>query len=340
MKNKIISKEPIGLRLPVKSPYIITAHHYDLYPKGNDKMEPTYYIDGRDIGQDFDESEPWRMYHGKTIPGFPVHPHRGFETITIVEEGFVDHTDSDGSTGRYGNGDVQWMTAGSGMQHCEMFPLVNEDRENHLNLFQIWLNLPKKSKMVTPYYKMLWAEDIPIVEEIDENNKKTKIKLVAGNYKDIKAPNPAPDSWAADEENNVTIWLIELEPNATFSLRPTTSTTSRMIYYYSGNTISIEGTELSKNYAAELVSDEEILITNGSEKSNILLLEGEPIHEPIAAYGPFVMNTEQEIYAAFNDYEKTQFGGWPWSSGDPVNPKDSGRFSKLKNGSTEYPPKN
>lgn len=339
MKEKIISTGPIGLRLPTKSPFILTAHHRDFYPAGNDKMEPTSYIDGRDIGQDFDESAPWRMYHGDKIPGFPVHPHRGFETVTVVEEGFVDHTDSDGGTGRYGEGDVQWMTAGSGLQHCEMFPLVYEDRENPLELFQIWLNLPAKDKMVTPHYKMLWAEEIPIVKEQDANGKEYKVKLVAGDYKNVFAPAPAPNSWAADKNNHVAIWLIELSPGAHFILRPTTGTASRMLYYYLGDTLTIEEQTVKQKHYIDALPDAEISIQNGDKTSRILLLEGEPINEPMAAYGPFVMNTQREIIKAYEDYQETQFGGWPWDTGGPVNPKDSGRFAKHSDGHKEYPPK-
>lgn len=301
-------------------------------------MEPTYYIEGRDIGQDFDESALWRMYHGNKIPGFPVHPHRGFETVTLVQEGFVDHTDSAQGAGRYGQGDVQWMTAGAGLQHCEMFPLVYKDKENSFELFQIWLNLPAKSKMVPPHYKMLWAEEIPLITEKDEEGHPYKIKLVAGDYKGISPPAPAPNSWAADKSNHVAIWLIELAPKARFTLRATSKTAGRMLYYYQGESLTIEERQISSKTYVEAKSDADIIIENGSKASYILLLEGEPIHEPVAAYGPFVMNSQAEIIKAYEDYQATQFGGWPWDVGGPVNPKDSGRFAKHSDGSVEYPP--
>lgn len=340
MNEKIISSGDFSMRLPAKSPFILAAHHRDRYPLGNDKMEPIYYIEGRNIGQDFDESQPWRMYHGDKIPGFPVHPHRGFETVTVMVEGFVDHTDSAGGTGRYGDGDVQWMTAGAGLQHCEMFPLVYEDRENPLEMFQIWLNLPAKSKMVPPHYKMLWAEDIPLIKQTDEQGKEITIRLIAGDYKNTKAPAPAPDSWAADSQNQVVIWMINLAPGARFTLRPTTSTAGRMVYYINGAGLEIENTPFkAKNYV-EALPQAEITFKNGDSPSSILLLEGEPINEPMAAYGPFVMNSQQEIRKAYEDYQATQFGGWPWETGGPVNPKKAGRFAQFSDGSKDYPSNN
>jgi redox-sensitive bicupin YhaK (pirin superfamily) len=122
-------------------PFLFCVHHEDKFPQGNELMGPAQNpFQGRHMGDDFIIKDGFRMYHGKTVPGFPGHPHRCFETITVVRKGLVDHADSMGAAGRYGNGDVQWMTAGKGVQHSEMFPLLSQEKDNPLELFQIWLN--------------------------------------------------------------------------------------------------------------------------------------------------------------------------------------------------------
>ena len=142
-------------------PFLFCVHHVDDYPAGNDALGPVASLAGRALGQDFEGRDGWRMYHGRTVPGFPQHPHRGFETVTVVRRGFVDHSDSMGATARYGAGDVQWLTAGSGIQHAEMFPLVERAAGNPLELFQIWLNLPAADKMAAPHFAMFWDGDVP-----------------------------------------------------------------------------------------------------------------------------------------------------------------------------------
>ncbi len=138
-------------------------HHDDAYPHGNEQLGPAASLAGRRLGEDFEGADGWRMYHGATVPGFPQHPHRGFETVTLARRGFIDHSDSLGATARFGRGDVQWMTAGRGVVHSEMFPLLERDRPNPLELFQIWLNLPGSDKLVDPHFAMLWSHDIPVV---------------------------------------------------------------------------------------------------------------------------------------------------------------------------------
>jgi len=337
MYNKlIINIKPLGFVWDTCDPFLFCVHHLDNYPAGNDQLGPAASLEGRHLGQDFTTKDGWRMYHGEIIPGFPAHPHRGFETITVVLNGFIDHSDSGGQSGRYGNGDVQWMTAGSGMQHAEMFPLLNKDKPNPAELFQIWLNLPKSQKFCQPYYKMLWAEDIPLYEERDKNGRLTKATVVAGKLGDVVALPPAPDSWAADPDNHVGIWVIEMEAKASWTLPAALFQVNRTLYFYKGNEINIEGISIKPNHAVELLADQPVLIENGDEKAFLLLLQACPISEPVVQHGPFVMNTAAEIQQAYLDYRNTQFGGWPWDRYDNVHPRDAGRFAKYSDGREEF----
>jgi len=121
--SPIIATVALGFQWPTLDPFLFCVHHDDAYPAGNDKLGPAASLDGRELGMDFQPKDGWRMYHGEVVPGFPQHPHRGFETVTIVRQGLIDHSDSLGATARFGRGDVQWLTAGKGISHCEMFPL-------------------------------------------------------------------------------------------------------------------------------------------------------------------------------------------------------------------------
>lgn len=337
MKSPIISTRVLGFQWETKDPFLFCAHHNDAYPEGNDALGPAASLSGRNLGNDFDSRNDWRMYHGQTVPGFPVHPHRGFETITIVLSGFIDHSDSAGSSGRYGNGDVQWMTAGSGLQHAEMFPLLNKDKPNPLELFQIWLNLPASRKMVKPYFKMLWKESIPQNIVPDDNGRNTEVIVITGQLNSISVQAPAPDSWAADTDNEVIAVRLKMEPHAEYRIPAASAGINRMLYYYLGNQINLNGEDLLSNHSIELNPESEIVITNGYKESELLLLQGKPINEPIVQYGPFVMNTQQEIQKTVADYRLTEFGGWPWPSDEHVHGKEKSRFAKYSDGTYEYP---
>jgi redox-sensitive bicupin YhaK (pirin superfamily) len=315
-----------------QDPFLFCVHHLDFYPEGNDHLGPNAPLSGRNIGNDFVIKDGWRMYHGDSVPGFPAHPHRGFETVTFVLQGLVDHADSKGAAGRYGNGDVQWMTAGSGLQHSEMFPLLKKDEKNTFELFQIWLNLPAISKFVTPTYKMLWEESIPKIKLKDIQQKSIEIELAAGRYKDYAAPEPAPDSWAANPNNQVNIWHIKLEENAVWEIPVTEGKVNRSLYFFEGETIEAESNEIQVNMVLDLNAEKKISIKNGNKPSRLLLLQGKPIGEPVQQYGPFVMNNMAEIEEAFLDFRKSQFGGWPWPRPDMVHGKKPGRFARFDNG--------
>lgn len=334
--KKIIQIKPLGFPWETKDPFLFCAYHRDEYPKGDAQLGLAEEDrKGRNIGQDFVVKDGFRMYHGSHIPGFPYHPHRGFETITINKEGIVDHTDSLGAAGRFGTGDVQWMTAGKGIQHSEMFPMVHADKENPLEIFQVWLNLPKASKFVEPHFKMLWKENIPVITDT-ENNLKTEINVIAGKVNDVKAPDPTPDSWAANPENEVLVATVKMESNASWRLEAAKNTNiNRTLYFYRGEQISIEGQKIDSNHLVQLRPEEEVLINNGNTEAYLLILQGKPINEPVAQYGPFVMNTEEEIQQAFLDYQQTKFGGWPWPDQEQVHPREKGRFALHADGREE-----
>lgn len=326
---------PLGFQWETADPFLFCVHHEDNFPRGNDVMGPATSVKDRPLGDDFIIKDGFRMYHGKTVPGFPGHPHRGFETITVVREGIVDHADSLGAAGRYGFGDVQWMTAGAGVQHSEMFPLIHKDKENPMELFQIWLNLPRRNKMVQPHFKMLWAETIPNYEHRDNAGLKTVVEVIAGTLGGKKAPTPPPNSWAADANNHVAVWNIKMEPNAIWTLPATAAGINRTLYYYQGEGLNLAGKTIPRYHAIEVQPDMALSLRAGNQPTSILLLQGRPIGEPVIQYGPFVMNTKEEIQQAFDDYHRTKFGGWPWPKYDQVHPRDKGRFARHADGKEE-----
>ncbi|MEW7291468.1 pirin family protein [Aquimarina sp. 2304DJ70-9] len=330
--SAIIKIKPLGFPWETSDPFLFCAYHEDQYPKGNDQLGPNVSLEGRNIGQDFTLKDGWRMYHGTKIPGFPAHPHRGFETVTIAQKGLVDHSDSLGAAGRFGNGDVQWMTAGKGVQHSEMFPLLNTEKENSLLLFQIWLNLPRDKKMVDPHFKMLWNEEIPKVVIQDDNQKTIEITLIAGQLEGKSAPTPAPDSWALNPKNEVAIWTMKIESNAVYTFPKASEGISRSLYFFKGSEITSDGYTIPVNHEIILKADQELTIKNGDAEAHILMLQGKPINDTVVKHGPFVMNSQMEIREAILDYQQTEFGGWPWPGYDHVHDKSKGRFALYPDG--------
>lgn len=330
--SNILSIRPLGFPWATQDPFIFCAYHLDYYPNGNAEMGPDASLVGRMLGQDFDPNQDWRMYHGQTVPGFPHHPHSGFETVTIGKQGLIDHADSLGAAGRFGNGDVQWMTAGKGVQHSEMFPLLREDQGNTLELFQIWLNLPAKSKKVDPHFKMLWAEDVPVHVSADG---KTQIDIVAGRMGELQAPTPAPNSWAADPTNDVAIWTIKMKAGASWVLPAASPTANRSLYFYRGDQVEVDNRAIGQNHIIDLKPEAEVTLTMAHEEGYFLLLQGKPINEKVIQHGPFVANSQEDLQRIFMEYRATEFGGWPWPRPDQVHDRDRGRFAVHPDGRLE-----
>lgn len=345
MSRQVLNIAPLGAAvvgtpLPTLDPFLFCVFHSDQYPAAPDEIIGN--------GHDFDPRKPFRMYHGSTIPGFPRHPHRGFETITATLQGLIDHADSQGNVARYGHGDVQWMTAGRGISHSEMFPW-----NNHVRLFQIWLNLPAKMKLVPPDFKIFWASTIPQYQPPEDPNAIVTIWAGNGYFGIERNPNSPPQhSWAYDESNDVAIWHILLKPGGTLTLPPAVTITNnantlvnRSLFYIQGesNVVTLDGTVILPNKVVVTLGAEEPLTMTlqdrATQNAEFLFLQGRPIQEPVAQHGPFVMNTPQEIQQAFIDYQNSPvFTGWPWPRDDVVldSYHNETRFASV-NGQTIVP---
>lgn len=315
-------------------PFLFCVHHDDAYPAGNAAFGPAASLSGRDIGQDFAGKDGWRMYHGRTVPGFPAHPHRGFETVTVVRRGLIDHSDSLGAKARYGQGDVQWLTAGKGIVHAEMFPLLDREGPNPAELFQLWLNLPAADKFADPHFSMFWADHVPNVRSTDAEGLVTEVTVVAGALFDVAPPAPPPRSWASRPDSDVAIWTLRLESGASFTLPPARAGSNRTLYLFDGP-LSVDGQSMPSAHGVRLRPEATPVLRAEAGAAQALLLQGRPIGEPVAAYGPFVMNTEAEIRQAYADYQRTRFGGWPWKSNDPVHGAEGARFAVHADGREE-----
>ncbi len=337
--NSIIRAQELGFKWNTIDPFLFCVHHDDRYPRGNARLGPDTSLDGRDIGQDFAGKDGWRMYHGRVVPGFPAHPHRGFETVTIVRHGLIDHADSLGASARFGGGDVQWLTAGRGIVHSEMFPLLHRDTENRLELFQIWLNLPASHKMVEPHFKMFRSEQVPQHRFQDSAGAITMVTVIAGQLgatPERQPPTPPPDSWAAQDQADVAIWTITMAPGARWTLPAAMGQgTRRSLYFFEGQSLDVGGQHVDRHAGLELACTEDITLINGPQKAQLLLLQGRPIAQTVAQYGPFVMNTQAQIEQAFADYQQSRFGGWPWPDDAPVHGDQPRRFATHPDGRSE-----
>lgn len=339
--SPVLQTFPLGAQWPTIDPFLFVAHHHDDYPAGEADLGPApSELTGRQIGHDFSGRDGWSMYHGSRVPGFPQHPHRGFETITHVRHGLIDHADSMGATARFGHGDTQWMTAGGGVQHCEMFPLVNTDADNPLELFQIWLNLPAADKLVDPYFTMLWNERTPRVRHVDENGVLTEVTVIAGALGDVEPPTPPPDSWASGPDADVAVWHIRIEAGGRWTMPQTRGNdTMRVLYAFEGSTVQVgDAAPLVAGNGALVDAARDLELVAGVDGAiEVMLLQGRPIGEPVEQHGPFVMNTRAELVQAFEDYRRSQFGGWPWDTPDPAHGSTAARFAIHADGHREEP---
>ncbi len=227
---------------------------------------------------------------GDYIAGFPSHPHRGFETVTYMLDGRMRHKDNHGNEGLMTAGSVQWMTAGRGIVHSEM----PEQEEGLMRGFQLWVNLPAKDKMGQPRYQEFSAERIPEVSPSDG----IAVKVIAGHVGDVAGPvqQPATDPLYLD---------ISIEAGASFG-QAIASGHNAFAYVYEGE-VSVGAESVGKGELIVLGDGDGVTVTGKSGSSRLILVAGKPIGEPVARYGPFVMNTQAEIMQAVQDYQSGRF---------------------------------
>jgi redox-sensitive bicupin YhaK (pirin superfamily) len=226
------------------------------------------------------------------IAGFPDHPHRGFETITYMLAGRMRHRDSAGHEGLLGDGGVQWMTAGSGVIHSE----IPEQEDGVMEGFQLWLNLPGKSKMATPWYKDFASADIP--EYVTAEG--VTVRVIAGSSNGV--------SGAVNREVTEPIYLDIHLPAGTSFFTAIPATHNAFIYTYRGVT-KVAGTQVDVQRMGILsnTAGSDGIIVSATEPTRLILVAGKPLNEPIVQYGPFVMNTQEEIHQALDDFRSGRF---------------------------------
>ncbi len=243
-----------------------------------------------------DHAGPMEFDPAERPRGVGQHPHRGFETVTIVYDGEVSHRDSTGAGGTIGPGDVQWMTAAAGIVHEEFHSEAFTHRGGTLEMVQLWVNLPAKDKMSAPGYQGITDADIPAVPLADDAG---TVRVIAGEFGGRRGP--------ARTFTPMDVWDLRLNRDARTTLSFAEGHTATIVVLR--GTLMVNDGQLARS--GELVvfdrrAGEVVLEANG--EATVLVLAGEPIDEPIACYGPFVMNTQQEIAQAFEDFRSGRFG--------------------------------
>ncbi|MEE2877323.1 MAG: pirin family protein [Candidatus Neomarinimicrobiota bacterium] len=223
------------------------------------------------------------------IAGFPPHPHRGFETVTYMLQGRFRHKDSAGNEGQLTSGSIQWMTAGRGVIHSEM----PEQVEGMVRGFQLWVNLPKKLKMTEPAYQDIPSEKIPQV-----NQDGVTVRVITGNHSGVSGP--------ASAKTGMLYLDVHLEESAVFE-QTIVDDWNSFLYIYGGSLLVADQIEITRGHLAVLATEGDIRLTGGPTGGRSLLVAGEPLNEPIARGGPFVMNTRGEVLQALEDYQTGKF---------------------------------
>lgn len=243
-----------------------------------------------------DYAGPMKFEPATRPRGVGQHPHRGFETVTIVYKGEVEHKDSTGAGGKIGPGDVQWMTAASGILHEEFHSQEFTRAGGVLEMVQLWVNLPARDKMSPPRYQNLLDQDIPVVELADGAG---KVRVIAGDYAGYHGP--------ALTFTPIDVWDIRLNSGGGSTFEVPAGRTLALIVLQ--GTVMVNAESIAREAQMVVLGrDGEKVSIEANTDSTVLLLSGEPIAEPIAGYGPFVMNTQAEIRQAMDDFNSGKFG--------------------------------
>lgn len=327
-------QDPLNLHWDTEDPFTFVSHHEDDYPHGNRQQAPPLgEIGGRNLGRDYQKRLGFRMYHGKVVPGFPKHAHWGYETVTLPAIGYIDHFDTAENQGRFGFGDVQWVCASSKYEHCEMYPLVNQEDRNPNDITQIFINIPLEDKNKENSLATVWKEDsIHIVEDGYDAH------LICGEFKGRRTESPNELSWTRG--HFVRIIRLVMEPGSTFILDPAPSNANRNIYFVSGDKATMLGTEVEYSYRIKAAPDCEFPIVNGEKESVIWILEGEPIGQKMFSFGPVMLGSEKEVRDAMNDIRAHDLTNWPFDVVDKAQPLGTERFLRYGDGTESKPPSN
>lgn len=243
----------------------------------------------------FDYNSKYNFPASEIPKGVGVHPHRGFETVTLAYKGRVEHADSSGGGGIIGEGDVQWMTAASGVLHKEFHESEWSKNGGEFQMVQLWVNLPAEHKMSAPKYQALENNAIP---KVDVDGGLGYVEVVAGEFKGTKG--------AASTFTPVNLFNAKLKATAKVEFDiPADYNTGLLILEGS---VKVNGQDVATDHFVLFENNGEKIAVEATEDALVLVLSGQPINEPIAAYGPFVMNTEDEIKQAFRDFQTGKFG--------------------------------
>ncbi len=318
---------PIDMHWDTEDPFLFASHHEDDYPKGNRQQAPPLHeIAGRNLGRDYEQRMGFRMYHGKVVPGFPMHAHWGYETLTLAEKGLVDHHDNMGISGRFGNGDAQWICASSRYSHNEMYPLSNQEDRNPNDITQIMINLPLELKNRENAVNTVWRGDIPRA-----SGPGWSAKVLCGRFGNASASSPSPETWAT-EGHGVRIIRFEMEPGSELTIDPSAESAGRNLYIISGNGVKILGTDVSVDSRVKILTSEEIKINNGDAPTVMWLLEGVPIKQKMSMFGPVCLGDLAQVRAGMDEIRKNEYHEWQWEIVDRTQPLGAERHISYPDG--------